>query len=712
MQPSDAVFQARGRFVYATAGDYAVAYDQACGGVMTFGLGADHQGVEQSPSPLVAPSALPPSCLRPVIGPVAVRVRLTCTAQAEADDYQKSVLIKQEYDCQPRLSFLEEGPQRVALRVEYRLLDELGHYHGDGLLEAYLYPEGDLVFQNALRLIDNLSHSVVQDAWLELPVANCSGGELGTGDRLQFDASSPVCVGLQDELPGRYALLGTKGGPSAALYWHAHEDLFDWAASHGITPPYYEKWPRKYDQGWGARTASWPTHPSARLCVEPTDGGMVTRLQWLTDQQLPASGLCCRGIAVLSLADSAAELRRRVGWFQNPVLPEATEGAVFRQFDEADGALEIAQKEAQARIVLPADAEERVVRFRIFRNLRHPFHAGAITLTCDGQPLRAQLISEGEYTDDPLVVTPFHKHGTTDEAIASVSLRADGPRVIEYHEQAGVQACYQRRSEHRNIVFWSDKNPRRGLFELSLADLRARHFVSHGQTEPAIWENELTGFLCSYIFERDYMVNLREFRIEKNGPDAVELYWRSVNGNDRCQSETWLRVPYDYPRFRMEVALRVTVLESWTHNRLEVYDIFPYPTRIPRNWHYQTLLHANTEGGLWITEPQAGFDSLITEGPANQFTGAALFTMFASDLGNLVVYMHDIEPPGTVVHHGLCYNYTDHHVTLDLKEAPQPGDVFGIKYELELFGDAQTTLEQVKQIAEQSLQAGGIRIPE
>ena len=63
---------------------------------------------------------------------MACRLRLVCRQDPAAGDYDQPVLIRQENDPAPKFSFLEEGPVRLGMRVAFDLLDDEGHYHGDG----------------------------------------------------------------------------------------------------------------------------------------------------------------------------------------------------------------------------------------------------------------------------------------------------------------------------------------------------------------------------------------------------------------------------------------------------------------------------------------------------------------------------------------------------------------------------------------------------
>ena len=74
--------------------------------------------------------------------------------------------LAQAHEQNPQWIFVEEGPQRIALRVRYRLYDEKGNYHGDGLHNVFAYADGDLFMAFAVAFADQAAHRCIADAWL------------------------------------------------------------------------------------------------------------------------------------------------------------------------------------------------------------------------------------------------------------------------------------------------------------------------------------------------------------------------------------------------------------------------------------------------------------------------------------------------------------------------------------------------------------------
>ena len=56
----------------------------------------------------------------------------------------------------------------MGMRVAFDLLDEAGHYHGDGRQDIWLYPNGTVHCTFTMQIIDRLGHGPIQDAYVEL----------------------------------------------------------------------------------------------------------------------------------------------------------------------------------------------------------------------------------------------------------------------------------------------------------------------------------------------------------------------------------------------------------------------------------------------------------------------------------------------------------------------------------------------------------------
>lgn len=182
-----------------------------------------------------------------------------------------------------------------------------------------------------------------------------------------------------------------------------------------------------------------------------------------------------------------------------------------------------------------------------------------------------------------------------------------------------------------------------------------------------------------------------------------------LNPNGGAQSETWLTIPGDHPRPRLEVRMRMEILQAWHGNNVEFSDIFPYPSRLVETWRHDAVLFMDqtTTSMIYTLRPDTSTRS-VAEGDVgpNLFYG-----LFSSDRGNVLSFFKNPQHPRLPFHYSVCGNYIDVHVNLYPEQDPVPaGTVFEIEYVTEVFGDGDTTTEQIRAIGEQSVRAGELTI--
>ena len=205
--------------------------------------------------------------------------------------------------------------------------------------------------------------------------------------------------------------------------------------------------------------------------------------------------------------------------------------------------------------------------------------------------------------------------------------------------------------------------------------------------------------------KHQYCNFIKEFSVVENGPEAVSFYLRGTNPNQRAQSELWLRTPYNHPRLRLEVRMRMTILEQWDDANIEFSDIFPYPSRLIETWFHDAVLFLQ-EGGSSLIYTYRPDLSIANTG----LGGKDLFYgLFATERGNVLTLVKNKQHPDPGLHYAVCGNYIDVHVNLLPQQVPVPaGEIFEVEYITELYGDERTSADEIRQIGEQSLAAGDI----
>ena len=359
----------------------------------------------------------------------AARVRLVCQSEVGSADYGESILIRQENDPQPKFHFLEEGAVRLGIRVAFDLIDDEGHYHGDGRQDIWLYPEGDLHCTFSLQIIDPIGHGPIQDAHIEV-LGDPGYTRLRVGPET-IDRQGEITRPFGDTLAER-AIFAESEQDFCALYW-ARDEGHSWQGSdHGPTPPFYAShWPTGMQQ-WARGGMGWACHgETAGIYASVWKEGPTARFHWLRDARVEArdeSQATFTATLVASLAADAEDLKRRVAAVMRPLEPQVT-GGVFRCYSDEDGTYEVGQGDPTAvQITFPPDPQARKVRLRYFRRKTDPRHRGGVQATVNEQLVPLQLVSEGELTDDICVPMDMsHKNDSIDDVIVAARLNCDQP---------------------------------------------------------------------------------------------------------------------------------------------------------------------------------------------------------------------------------------------------------------------------------------------
>jgi hypothetical protein len=625
---------------------------------------------------------------------VATRVELDCAHTPGAPDFGKTVLIRQEEDAAPELLPVEEGPQRLALRVLYKLLDADGHYHGDGLQEFWLYPEGEIFFAFGLRLVDSISHPALRGAAVEFRTA---GAPLAPPTGWRGGATFGAA------LPDKRLLLTAPDRNALGLYWTADAGAARFSMDFQ-TPPFYHRWPHLFHQ-WGTHkweTRGWAVHPTSKVTFTPDARGALAAMRWLDRAQLaPGKEHAFYGLLGLSLGATEAETRRRAAAHQAPLAPKVT-GGTLRGYDPVDAVYEVMKTDdRETTIEFPADAHARLARVRLF-NLRGQ---GAVLAELDRRRLDAQLLSQGRCTDDPLVPVRVMPHGAADELIAAVPLRPDAPARLTVRETPGIHAAYQMRDAWRSILPWRT-GARHADMEFSLRDGRGRRLRKPRADDEAVAEHPFFWLLhCGYS-PSHYVNLLRDFEVAENGPDRLRFRYVSTNLGERIRNETEVTLPCDPRDFRMHTRHAFTTLGQWEHGAFEFSDTFPFITNDPRRWYYDRVLYVPAGAPARRIDTRGTLDG---ERAILDFTTQCCFVMLSSARGNLFTLVRNPTPPATRLRAHLCGCWIDLHLDILCDTVPlPPGSSLSVETDFALHGDEHMTDAQAIAIAERSLAANAL----
>ena len=224
------------------------------------------------------------------------------------------VSVRQSFDKSPEVIIVEEGNDRIGVRIKFRLYDEKNVYHGYGMTEGWFHPDGTMYLDAAASFDDSLAQTAVTDARIafDLPGAYATAvpGTSGPGSIVLSSLAAPKAIPFTDAaLPGRAVTFSGGPNPPLSIFWRTGKlDLMCWPARGGFDPkntgaPSYFRWPTFLPQAFhgvsGGGTVS-------ALSLRKNGADLV----WLDNHPstTPTPTFC----AVFRLAAAADERRARL----------------------------------------------------------------------------------------------------------------------------------------------------------------------------------------------------------------------------------------------------------------------------------------------------------------------------------------------------------------------------------------------------------------
>jgi len=625
------------------------------------------------------------------------RFSLVFAAQGQGD--ADAVEVRQDFDRNPEVNFLEEGNDRIGLRVKFRLYDKDSRYFGHGMTETWLYPNGEMFVTAAATFENAKTQPKVLEGYLEGDMANYAPTAKITDTPVALD---------EKNFPGRYVyfnpLRNDRLEPGLALYWRTgrmeHSTFTNRASNGEKGAPTYYRWPDFFRQAYGTGVYA--------QSVFFSDGKLQVRF--------PVENQTSVNTLFRLAAVPEAQAKALVAAEREPVKLGVQGGVIHGDlagYNDQEGAYEVRKTGADPlTITLPADPLGRTVRIKAIALGKTG--TGAITATLDGKALVPQLSSDGGIADDPLAPIREMPENTADAAMVTVKL-GNAPQQLVIREVPGVQYTYMTRDTWRNFACFTSKGgPRWSGFRFSLIDGHARNMRAYGKPEWALGENLLTWFsFCGYTPEQ-VISELRDFEILKNGPDEAIFRYVSANASDAAESEYIVRVPADSPAMRMDVTATFTVKDNWPFEGNQFFDVFPFRGVWTQDWWYPNVLWLAPDG-RWKT-----MDTVKATYDGNtdlaRISGGGFYALYNSDRGNMVMLVKNPRP-NLPIDYVICGNYIDYHMTMNFLDAngqpTKPGKGFqsSVQYELAIWGDKSVTRDQLIQIGKNSIKAGTLALP-
>ncbi|MCB0666345.1 MAG: hypothetical protein KDC80_11005 [Saprospiraceae bacterium] len=623
--------------------------------------------------------------------------------------------VRQSHDKCPRILFLEEGNDRLGLRVLFNLYDDQNIFHGHGMTEIWLHPDGQIFITGATMFENVAAHDAVTEAAITVtlrgqsPDTESSVTDMQPNGQIMLTSPDPV-----DGTGGLY------------LYWKSgrmDHNTYVYRSSSGLKgAPSFFRWPDYHRQAYTQRTmpdyinpegekVAWPPGRGAYL-DQVIDNGDGVQLQWPIDNDAnPTASF--NAFFRLATADDPEVVKQFVAR-EKDLLSLGVKGGVVhggnKGYNDQEGCYEVRKTESSTSIELPADPLKRMAQIKIIGLTGH----GGIRITLDGEPVVPQLSSDGGIADDPLAPIRDQPEGPANAALVRVRL-SSRPQQLVIEEVEGIQLTYQSRDPRRNFMIYSSKTgPRWSGVQFSLLDGHARHMREYGNPEWALTENLLQWFAYMGYSPEQMLDQLRDFRVLKNGPDEVVFEYTSHNASDGAQSVFEVHFKADAPVMKMEVHATFTVLQHWPYKSVQFFDIFPFRGVEPRDWWYDQALFMDKDYQWKIYKTV----SQISEGKQDkQDFGPTFQGLYSSDRGNMLMLTKDFSS-NIPTEYVICSNYIDLHSNvsfddlIDDQNSLDKGYQVEVEYELAIWGDEKVTTDQMIDIAKKSIDAGELVIPD
>jgi hypothetical protein len=646
----------------------------------------------------------------------------------DSDPSVNPIELRQSFDKNPRILFLEEGNDRIGIRVLFKLYGKDNVYHGHAMTETWLYPDGQ-IFITAAAMFENLKNNEsVSLAYVDIDEPISGRNRIKSTVRVLNDVS----------LPERHILLNdaekTPEIPiNLSLYWRTgrmEHDTYIQRSSFGLEgAPIYFRWPDYLRQAYTQLTPPDYSDKAENLPWPPGNGISIneiisdqrgTRLIWPVNKESSNPLDSFVTLFRLAMGTDLTSVEKFVSAEKDPVSFIIQGGVLYgnkdlpddKGYNDQEGCYEIRKTDTNTPLVitLPEDHGGRTIRVKVITLSGN----GAVTARIDGKDLVPQLISDGGIADDPLAPIREQPEGPANAALFTIKL-TNKQQSLVVKEEDGIQLVYQTRDPSRSFVIYSSRSgPRWSSLRFSLIDGHARNMRAHGKQDWALTENLLHWFAVMGYSPEQMLDQLRDFVIVKNGPDEIIFKYISNNAGDGAQSEFVVQVSNDSPYMQMNVNATFKVLRNWPYNSIQYFDAFPFRGVEPKDWWYEKVLHMSSDGN-WQTSTtldQTKNGNL----DMHNIMGTTFISLYNSDRGNMMRLVKNLKPD-LATSHVICTNYIDLHMNVILNdpkiqyEKHYKNLKLSVEYELAIWGNDELTDEQLIEIGRKSIQTGTLVMP-
>jgi len=270
--------------------------------------------------------------------------------------------VRQSFDKDPQILFLEEGSDRIGIRVIFKLYDSNHGFHGHGMTETWMHPDGQIFITAASMFENTAAHEAISNASLDIDIPM----ELRNRNLAVADMTKPN---------GHLLLTSPDPGaemPGLSLYWKSgkmEHSTYIYRSSFGLKgAPTYFRWPDYFRQAYTQRTlpdyvnlaaekSSWP--PGKGTFVDKvmvSDQGV--KLNWPIDQQKMNPTASFSTLFRLAMVADAQMAKSLVDAEQEPLKILVSDGVIHgndQGYNDQEGCYEI-RKTGSSPVLTHLDA--------------------------------------------------------------------------------------------------------------------------------------------------------------------------------------------------------------------------------------------------------------------------------------------------------------------------------------------------------------------
>ncbi len=96
--------------------------------------------------------------------------KLDMVFMVKVEGSEAPVEVRQSFDKDPRILFLEEGSDRIGIRVIFKLYDSNHGFHGHGMTETWMHPDGQIFITAASMFENTAAHEAISNASLDIDI--------------------------------------------------------------------------------------------------------------------------------------------------------------------------------------------------------------------------------------------------------------------------------------------------------------------------------------------------------------------------------------------------------------------------------------------------------------------------------------------------------------------------------------------------------------